>query len=322
MKQRTISAIIFGLIFFPAIYFGGIYFLILSMFASFVGTFELMNMFYKKSPKLKTLRFIVPLMSVVITLFLCLANKNDSFYFLMKDSSLSVILNDNSTSLYFSYFALGFILYLLFILILFVINLFKKESTSQDLLSCVLALTYGGLMLASAFSLEYVSPIMVHLENKAIWGGQVFTYVYSVIVLTDMFAYFIGCAIGKHKLCPTISPKKSVEGAVGGLLVGSLVGTGIAYLTGCMPISSNSSTLDILLIVFMFLVISIIISVVEQLGDLVASKLKRSYEIKDYGNIMPGHGGIMDRFDSLILTGSLVYVLIMIVKFIMIGIVF
>ena len=117
---------------------------------------------------------------------------------------------------------------------------------------------------------------------------------------TDIMAYFVGMAVGKHKLCPHLSPKKSKEGAFGGVL-GSIVFCGIfAYLvvpdmmTECM-------------------IISVVGSVVAQFGDLAASAFKRQMGIKDYGNLIPGHGGIMDRFDSVLFTGPMVYYYIILV---------
>jgi phosphatidate cytidylyltransferase len=106
---------------------------------------------------------------------------------------------------------------------------------------------------------------------------------------TDIFAYFSGYLLGKHKLCPSISPKKTVEGAVGGLL-GSMVLT-LVFLYFFSP--------DLLL---HGLWIGFMGSLLSQVGDLVASMFKRKLGIKDYGTLIPGHGGILDRFDSVVFT--------------------
>ncbi|WP_130863612.1 phosphatidate cytidylyltransferase [Bacilliculturomica massiliensis] len=111
---------------------------------------------------------------------------------------------------------------------------------------------------------------------------------------TDIMAYFSGYFFGKHKLCPKISPKKTVEGSVGGVL-GSVILCGVfgwfvvpQLLIHCM-------------------VIGVLGGVVSQFGDLTASIFKRKMGIKDYGNLIPGHGGILDRFDSVLFTAPLVY---------------
>ncbi|ABR48835.1 phosphatidate cytidylyltransferase [Alkaliphilus metalliredigens QYMF] len=111
---------------------------------------------------------------------------------------------------------------------------------------------------------------------------------------TDTFAYFSGYLFGKTKLCPLISPKKTIEGAIGGIL-GSMITSGIfAYFfipEALIPI----------------IILGFIGSIFSQIGDLTASKIKRYIGIKDFGNIMPGHGGVLDRFDSIIFTAPVVY---------------
>ena len=114
---------------------------------------------------------------------------------------------------------------------------------------------------------------------------------------------------GKHKLCEKISPKKSVEGAVAGLVLGSLVGTILGIVLKVVPIYAIDELTDKIVMIVLLYIVSMILSATVQIGDLVASKLKRSYEIKDYGFIFPGHGGVMDRFDSVIFTAPIIYYL-------------
>ena len=111
---------------------------------------------------------------------------------------------------------------------------------------------------------------------------------------TDVFAYFTGMAIGKHKLCPKISPKKTVEGSIGGIL-GSVILSG-AFGLALVP----ELFLHCLIIGFLG-------SIAAQFGDLTASIFKRKMGIKDYGNLIPGHGGILDRFDSVLFTAPMIY---------------
>ncbi|MBR3599207.1 MAG: phosphatidate cytidylyltransferase, partial [Lachnospiraceae bacterium] len=111
---------------------------------------------------------------------------------------------------------------------------------------------------------------------------------------TDIMAYFSGYAFGKHKLCPKISPKKTIEGSIGGIL-GSVILCGLfGYIV--MP-----------RLLVHCLIIGILGGVVSQFGDLTASIFKRKMGIKDYGNLIPGHGGILDRFDSVLFTAPMVY---------------
>ena len=117
---------------------------------------------------------------------------------------------------------------------------------------------------------------------------------------TDIMAYFTGFAFGKHKLCPNISPKKTIEGAIGGVL-GSVILSGLFgyYVTPDVFVHC--------------LIIGFLGGIVSQFGDLTASIFKRKMGIKDYGNLIPGHGGILDRFDSVLFTGPLVYYYIVLV---------
>jgi phosphatidate cytidylyltransferase len=107
---------------------------------------------------------------------------------------------------------------------------------------------------------------------------------------SDTGAYFAGTFLGKHKLVPHISPKKTVEGAVGGVTAGALSALLFGLILRAAGFGANLLSLA---------VFGIIGSVVAQLGDLTFSAFKRQYSIKDYGNILPGHGGVLDRFDSI-----------------------
>jgi len=111
----------------------------------------------------------------------------------------------------------------------------------------------------------------------------------------DTTAYFIGRAWGRHKMAPTISPGKTWEGAVGGL-VGAIVAVIVLALLLDIDISYSE-----------MVILGFLIAVFAQLGDLAESKLKRSMGVKEAGNLIPGHGGILDRLDSIVFTGVVVY---------------
>lgn len=120
--------------------------------------------------------------------------------------------------------------------------------------------------------------------------------------ISDTCAYCVGMLFGKHKLSPILSPKKSIEGAVGGVLGAAIIGGIYVYCLGnhIMKISCP------FLIGFFICAVG---SVISQIGDLAASAIKRDYAIKDYGRLIPGHGGILDRFDSVIFTAPVIYIM-------------
>ncbi len=143
------------------------------------------------------------------------------------------------------------------------------------------------------FYVVYFSFHVVLVDN--VEGASILVW---LIVLSafgsDVSAYFTGMTIGRHKLCPKISPKKTIEGAIGGV-VGSILVCGIfgfyfanQYVIHCLAIGAIGA-------------------IISQCGDLTASVFKRKMGIKDYGNLIPGHGGILDRFDSVLFTAPAIY---------------
>ena len=133
-------------------------------------------------------------------------------------------------------------------------------------------------------SLAFSGIIIITSASKLM-----FTYLILITIITDTFAMLFGMLIGKHKLIPRVSPNKTIEGSVGGSLLATIIAT-IFYVN----LIGNAK-------LYMIIPITLLFSVVGQFGDLIFSLIKRENEIKDYSNIIPGHGGILDRLDSIIL---------------------
>ena len=135
---------------------------------------------------------------------------------------------------------------------------------------------------------------MVHDHIR---GGE---YLYLLAFLgawvTDVFAYFTGVLLGKHKLIPDVSPKKTVEGAIGGVVFCTLSFVGFGLLYNHFWAADGEKTIPLVAMA----IVGFLVSIVSQVGDLSLSLLKRKYGIKDFGKIFPGHGGVMDRFDSVL----------------------
>lgn len=131
-------------------------------------------------------------------------------------------------------------------------------------------------------------------------GLILFLLAFLIPWVCDAMAYFVGVFFGKHKMIPDVSPKKTVEGAVGGI-VGVVVCTVIFGVIMQLGFAKTPNYVTLVLI-------SLIGGFVSQWGDLIASLLKREYAVKDYGKIFPGHGGMMDRFDSMIAVSIFVYI--------------
>jgi len=151
----------------------------------------------------------------------------------------------------------------------------------------------GIVTLTGIFYVIYFSYHVALVEGISGYSLMVWL-VFITAFGTDIMAYFTGMAIGKNKLCPNISPKKTFEGAIGGVL-GSVVFCGVFGYFFAPEIIIHC------------LIIGGVGGIISQLGDLTASVFKRHLGIKDYGNLIPGHGGILDRFDSVLFTAPMVY---------------
>ena len=164
--------------------------------------------------------------------------------------------------------------------------------------------TLGYKTVASAFMM--VSYVVVafsafglvrYMENGVFYFEMLFIGAW----VPDIFAYLIGSRFGKHRLAPVLSPKKSVEGAIAGIVFGTLAFLLYGFvIESFFSLSANYLVLGIM---------GFVLSIVAQIGDLWASLIKREYGIKDYSNILPGHGGILDRFDSVLSISAILMVI-------------
>lgn len=181
---------------------------------------------------------------------------------------------------------------ILFILA-FICVLSNLKINFSDIASTILGIIYVPVMFIFL-------TLTWHMNN----GYLLIWFIFGGAWLTDIFAYLVGISIGKHKFSK-ISPNKSIEGCIGGLL-----GCAIFYGLYSAFLNSNflvemSSELNVTLMT----ILGVFISVISQIGDFFASAIKRHCNIKDFGGIMPGHGGVLDRFDSIIMISPFVYIL-------------
>lgn len=160
----------------------------------------------------------------------------------------------------------------------------------------------------SFFSLFYVTVMLgcIYRIRSLQDGGFLIVLVFLSAWGNDTLAYCAGRLFGRHKMSPVLSPKKTVEGAVGGVVGAGLLGV----IYGLIAKSFISVAYPLWIIFGAVCMIGGLISIV---GDLAASAIKRNYEVKDYSNLIPGHGGILDRFDSIIITAPIIYYLLVLV---------
>lgn len=263
MKKRILSAIIMILIFVPLLFIGGVPFTILMTLLALASMYELITIREKK----KEVPMIIKVISYLLVIF-----------------SSILTYNQNIFSYTMSYQLISFI-----VLIFLLPILLKNKSMDYDI-NDALYLVGSLLFINIAFNLILV------VRNYSL---NYLIYLLLITVITDTFALITGMYIGKNKLAPSISPHKTIEGFIGGALMGTFVATTFYFTV----IDSNIS-LAILILTTAFL------SVVGQLGDLVFSSIKRTYGVKDFSNLIPGHGGILDRLDSIIFV-ILAFILVM-----------
>lgn len=167
---------------------------------------------------------------------------------------------------------LALIVIFIFIPLVFI----KKEDYNFDIASKL----FGSILFTGLIFYSFIYTRLNSIDE--------FIYLILISILTDTFAYIGGNLFGKHKLIPRVSPNKTIEGSIIGLLFGTII-PAVYYI---FMVDPGVSVVYIMLI-------TALLSIVGQLGDLVFSSIKRHYDIKDFSNIMPGHGGIMDRVDSI-----------------------
>lgn len=166
---------------------------------------------------------------------------------------------------------------------------------------------FASVAVPFAFSIfVYLRDINVHSDGKFSKTEGVYLILLVLVCswLTDVFAYFTGRAFGKHKLCPKISPKKTVEGAIGGIIIPAIIN--IIVLAVFEKFFFDGTVIPY----WAMLIISPVLSVASMLGDLSASTIKRNFGVKDFSNLIPGHGGIMDRFDSCLFVLPAIYAIV------------
>lgn len=178
------------------------------------------------------------------------------------------------------------------------------------LLFCALVLSYPNINIntiaTTVLGIIYI-PIMfsyVYFIREMENGLYLVWFVFITAFATDTCAYFSGVFLGKHKLIPHLSPNKTIEGSVGGILGCTILCVVFSLLI------ADKITIDTKTIAIASSIIGIFCSIFAQFGDLTASSIKRLTGVKDFGNLIPGHGGILDRFDSILFTAPILFIIL------------
>jgi phosphatidate cytidylyltransferase len=261
MKQRVITAVIFGVVLISFTIWGGVPFIALTYLFASIALYELLKM---RDLKL----FSFPGIIALLVLWSFLIPKQ--YYFILESINVTKL----------EVALLAVLLFLTYTVAT------KNRFTFDDVSFSIMSTLYIGM------------GFYYFIETRE--AGLVFIfYALFIIWTTDSGAYLIGRKLGKRKLWPDISPNKTIEGALGGTLSAIVISIIYALVT------------DMDVAIIWIVVVTIFLSIFGQIGDLVESALKRHYKVKDSGNILPGHGGILDRFDSLLFVCPLIHFFIL-----------
>ncbi|AXX64376.1 phosphatidate cytidylyltransferase [Bombilactobacillus bombi] len=268
MKKRVITAIVALAIFIPIIIAGGVWIDITASVLAIVGLSEIYIM---RKRIIVSLDFFIGAIGVLL-----LSLPENALRWLPSD---------------FSRFDLAYV----FVALLLVLMVFTKNNYNfEDAGTTILSMFYIG----NGF--HYLAAI----RNSDSGGLSLLLFGMIIVWVTDSGAYLVGRKLGKHKLYPAISPNKTWEGSIGGVLAAIIFA--LIYMIGFNQFR-NITTMS--QSVPMLIILTIILSVAGQIGDLVESAYKRFYGVKDSGKILPGHGGILDRFDSMLFVLPLIHAL-------------
>lgn len=261
MRLRLITAIIALIVFIPLVIFSNTWVFPVAMgICTAIATFEIIRCIGQK----KNFFLIIPLCAV-------------GLFFPIYTRYAGGLNNILST---------GVAILLLISIYVFAVAVFGNKT---------LKITDAGLLLATFIYVTagFSSSVYIRDLNNGVY------LLYLPFIsgwITDSFAYFSGRLFGKHKLIPSVSPKKTVEGAIGGTIFGAASILLFAFVVAELIDGKGGITANYLA----FAVLGLIIPIISQIGDLIMSVIKRHYQIKDYGKFFPGHGGMLDRFDSSI----------------------
>jgi phosphatidate cytidylyltransferase len=270
LGKRLLVAGIGGPVILVAAWFGGIYFFLLVTAIALVSGFEFLSLIKEKNSS-------PPIVLILPAIFgLCLIVYVDR---------IDLLVPLTATFLFF------------------LLTIEVVKSTNNAILNVsggLLAFFYIGGLMAFMLALREL-PVALQLDYRA--GGEWLVMILLAIWICDSAAYFVGSRFGKSKLAPKISPNKTIEGAIGGIVAGILT-TWVCQITFAKSLSAKDA-----------LIIGGIVGVFGQLSDLVESMFKRDAGVKDTSPLLPGHGGILDRFDSEMLVMPAVYFYLLLCTF-------
>ena len=268
MLTRILTGIVALVIFVPILFFSHtVIFDIAIATASFIGTLELLKCVGIMS------KYAISALSMFVSFLIPLLIR-----YVSNEAIMLIIISYLFYLLYAAVFA-------------------RKENSTNDIALCFFSTVF--------VTISFTSIIITrNLEPK---GDILYLMIFIGAWSTDTFAYFTGKLFGKHKFMPNISPNKTIEGVIGGIVFCSAAFVIYGFIIAKMHPSFDASQIAYYIILAG---VGIVVSIIAQLGDLSMSAIKRNYGVKDFGTMFPGHGGILDRFDSVMAVAPVIMIML------------
>lgn len=291
MLTRIITSLMLGAIAIPAFIFGDWFFIVFTVIVLVLATKEAISA--AKNSRSYIILYILAYLAVFALSFWIFV-KNNMNYLLTQNISIWDFtkwqFHTEFKTLEVSTLLITIILIVLFIFVIFDRKLHFELATYLFMMVILLGLSFQ--------SFTYLRFFPRQVDVKGFHSAFLLIYVILGAIFNDIGAYFIGVLFGKHKMAPKLSPKKTWEGFAGGYVISFLISFGFAMIVSLagnpmIPLLSHSKW-------YLILAISLVMPLLANIGDLFFSALKRNFEIKDYGSMLKGHGGVLDRIDSIL----------------------
>lgn len=280
MKQRIITGILIGIVATPFFVFGGHFMAFFILMLSILSTIEILNV--KKKANLNKIPTYIYVLSIIFSLLMIFDIYPISEY------------GYDFIDMTIEKFGINILWIIVSCFTLLSCSVFDKKYSIIDAIY-----TFGTTLLLSLGFKGMLFLREINIDKNIIDGALIIAYVLITACFTDIFAYFGGMTCYKllgsdkvHKLNERISPKKTIEGSIIGTLFGSVCG----FIFALLLVNSFSNIKW-----YVLLLMTLCLSLSSQIGDLIFSAIKRHFNIKDYSNLLPGHGGILDRLDSILI---------------------
>lgn len=301
MGSRILTAGLMALVGIPLSILGNWYIFVLVFFLAMVSIHEMLQAPGKK-------RYNIALMIVVFLFTLSFI-----YWQFIKDKGIfdAIINNQHFTLNTITVSTIGITVYFL---LLFIISILDAKFTINDVCYLFAMSVFLGLAIYSSYFLRFFPSQDIYYGNQNLASCLLFFFTMVGAFMSDIGAYFVGVLFGRHRMNPRISPKKSWEGFVGGVIISIGFSFGFAAICSATGHDLIPGVLDFSGTNWLWiLLISAIMPITGNIGDFLFSAIKRNFAIKDFGTIFPGHGGVLDRLDSLLVTNLVVAILVVMI---------